>query len=120
MRFTERPKAYPARTVLRAGRLVYLRRWDQGGSEGKPALRHLAGSGHLQGRRRQPARLQGQGQGQLGAGDLTGSRRPDPQAGIVSWGIGCGEQGTPSVYASVAAEVCWIDNEVRSCIISKL
>ena len=34
------------------------------------------------------------------------------QAGIVSWGIGCGEQGTPAVYASVATVSCWLDNEV--------
>jgi len=35
------------------------------------------------------------------------------QAGIVSWGIGCGEQGTPAVYASVATVSCWLDNEVK-------
>ena len=35
------------------------------------------------------------------------------QAGIVSWGIGCGEEGTPAVYANVASAVCWVDNEVR-------
>jgi secreted trypsin-like serine protease len=31
------------------------------------------------------------------------------QAGIVAWGIGCGEQGVPGVYADVAQSVCWID-----------
>merc|ERR1712055_872704 len=31
------------------------------------------------------------------------------QAGIVAWGIGCGEDGTPGVYASVSKAVCWID-----------
>merc|ERR1711937_179268 len=31
------------------------------------------------------------------------------QAGIVAWGIGCGEQGTPGVYASVSKSLCWID-----------
>eukprot|EP00088_Acartia_fossae_P001388 TRINITY_DN1053_c0_g2_i3.p1 TRINITY_DN1053_c0_g2~~TRINITY_DN1053_c0_g2_i3.p1 ORF type:complete len:566 (-),score=227.61 TRINITY_DN1053_c0_g2_i3:233-1930(-) len=31
------------------------------------------------------------------------------QAGIVAWGIGCGEDGTPGVYASVAKAACWID-----------
>ena len=36
------------------------------------------------------------------------------QAGIVSWGIGCGEEGTPAVYANVATAVCWVDNEVKS------
>ena len=34
------------------------------------------------------------------------------QAGIVAWGIGCGENQTPGVYASVAKAVCWIDNVV--------
>merc|ERR1712193_405507 len=31
------------------------------------------------------------------------------QAGIVAWGIGCGEDGTPGVYASVSKALCWID-----------
>merc|ERR1711872_279902 len=31
------------------------------------------------------------------------------QAGMVAWGIGCGEDGTPGVYASVSKGVCWID-----------
>merc|ERR1711970_1171655 len=31
------------------------------------------------------------------------------QAGIVAWGVGCGEDGTPGVYASVSKAVCWID-----------
>jgi len=31
------------------------------------------------------------------------------QAGVVAWGIGCGEDGTPGVYASVSTAVCWID-----------
>jgi len=31
------------------------------------------------------------------------------QAGIVAWGIGCGEKGVPGVYADVSAAVCWID-----------
>ena len=35
------------------------------------------------------------------------------QAGIVSWGIGCGEEGVPAVYANVAHAVCWIDDEVK-------
>jgi len=36
------------------------------------------------------------------------------QAGIVSWGIGCGGVGTPAVYANVARAACWIDNRI-SC-----
>jgi len=36
------------------------------------------------------------------------------QAGIVSWGIGCGEKNVPAVYASVATASCWIDNEVSA------
>ena len=35
------------------------------------------------------------------------------QAGIVSWGIGCG-RGIPIVYAAVSDAVCWIDMVV-SC-----
>eukprot|EP00092_Neocalanus_flemingeri_P026866 GFUD01029122.1.p1 GENE.GFUD01029122.1~~GFUD01029122.1.p1 ORF type:complete len:451 (-),score=102.42 GFUD01029122.1:49-1401(-) len=35
------------------------------------------------------------------------------QAGIVSWGIGCGENNTPAVYANVAEASCWIDNAVK-------
>jgi len=31
------------------------------------------------------------------------------QVGIVAWGIGCGEEGIPGVYASVSEGVCWID-----------
>merc|ERR1712038_1826176 len=31
------------------------------------------------------------------------------QAGIVAWDIGCGEDNTPGVYASVSKGVCWID-----------
>ena len=34
-----------------------------------------------------------------------------PQAGIVSWGIGCGTE-SPSVYASVATASCWVDQQV--------
>ena len=33
------------------------------------------------------------------------------QAGIVSWGIGCGND-TPGVYAGVSTAVCWIDQAV--------
>ena len=38
------------------------------------------------------------------------------QAGIVSWGIGCGEENIPAVYASVATASCWIDSEVSHYI----
>merc|ERR1712080_169092 len=31
------------------------------------------------------------------------------QAGVVAWGIGCGEDNVPGVYASVSQAVCWID-----------
>merc|ERR1711983_111624 len=34
------------------------------------------------------------------------------QAGIVAWGIGCGEQGTPGVYADVSQASCWIDQAI--------
>merc|ERR1712001_52305 len=30
-------------------------------------------------------------------------------AGLVAWGVGCGEKSVPGVYASVARGVCWID-----------
>merc|ERR1712038_103906 len=36
------------------------------------------------------------------------------QAGIVAWGIGCGENGTPGVYADVSKATCWID-QVMTC-----
>jgi len=36
------------------------------------------------------------------------------QAGMVAWGIGCGEDGTPGVYASVSKALCWIDYAI-SC-----
>jgi plasma kallikrein len=35
------------------------------------------------------------------------------QAGIVAWGIGCGENGTPGVYANVALFRTWIDQQMR-------
>lgn len=34
------------------------------------------------------------------------------QAGIVAWGIGCGEQGIPGVYANVAVFRDWIDQQL--------
>ena len=43
-----------------------------------------------------------------------------PQAGIVSWGIGCGGVGTPAVYANVASAACWIDSVVGCAVIGCL
>lgn len=34
------------------------------------------------------------------------------QAGIVAWGIGCGEKGIPGVYANVAGFRNWIDEQL--------
>merc|ERR1712038_82613 len=36
------------------------------------------------------------------------------QAGVVAWGIGCGEDSTPGVYADVGQAVCWVDY-IMSC-----
>jgi secreted trypsin-like serine protease len=48
-----------------------------------------------------------------GGSPLVCASKHDPfsyvQAGIVAWGIGCGEDNTPGVYASVSKGVCWID-----------
>eukprot|EP00088_Acartia_fossae_P001385 TRINITY_DN1053_c0_g1_i4.p1 TRINITY_DN1053_c0_g1~~TRINITY_DN1053_c0_g1_i4.p1 ORF type:complete len:565 (-),score=223.37 TRINITY_DN1053_c0_g1_i4:192-1886(-) len=48
-----------------------------------------------------------------GGSPLLCPRKNDPthyeQAGIVAWGIGCGEGGVPGVYADVSEAVCWID-----------
>merc|ERR1712192_44322 len=48
-----------------------------------------------------------------GGSPLVCQSKGDPftyvQAGVVSWGIGCGEDATPGVYASVSKAVCWID-----------
>ncbi|XP_072759047.1 phenoloxidase-activating factor 2 isoform X2 [Anoplolepis gracilipes] len=34
------------------------------------------------------------------------------QAGIVAWGLGCGESGTPGVYANIAHARQWIDEQM--------
>merc|ERR1719305_1742573 len=48
-----------------------------------------------------------------GGSPLVCASKYDPftyvQAGIVAWGIGCGENNLPGVYADVAKAVCWID-----------
>jgi len=48
-----------------------------------------------------------------GGSPLVCQSKGDPftyvQAGVVAWGIGCGEDATPGVYASVSKAVCWID-----------
>lgn len=34
------------------------------------------------------------------------------QAGIVAWGLGCGENGIPAVYANIAHGRRWIDEQM--------
>lgn len=36
------------------------------------------------------------------------------QAGIVAWGIGCGQEGLPGVYAAVSEAVEWVQDELLS------
>eukprot|EP00090_Calanus_glacialis_P025319 TRINITY_DN39539_c0_g1_i1.p1 TRINITY_DN39539_c0_g1~~TRINITY_DN39539_c0_g1_i1.p1 ORF type:complete len:254 (-),score=58.72 TRINITY_DN39539_c0_g1_i1:34-705(-) len=43
---------------------------------------------------------------------------PWVQTGIVSWGIGCGENNIPAVYANVAGASCWID-QMATCYYKK-
>ncbi|XP_063989685.1 phenoloxidase-activating factor 2-like isoform X1 [Diachasmimorpha longicaudata] len=51
-----------------------------------------------------------------GGSPLVCPLRSDPsryvQAGIVAWGIGCGENGVPGVYANIAAARNWIDQQL--------
>jgi len=48
-----------------------------------------------------------------GGGPLVCPQKDDPahyvQAGIVAWGIGCGEENIPGVYSDLGEQVCWID-----------
>lgn len=43
---------------------------------------------------------------------VPGSKTHYYQAGIVAWGIGCGEEGIPGVYANVAIFRDWIDQQL--------
>lgn len=36
------------------------------------------------------------------------------QVGIVAWGIGCGENGVPGVYASIPKAVDWIQDKIAA------
>ncbi|XP_033200336.1 phenoloxidase-activating factor 2 isoform X1 [Bombus vancouverensis nearcticus] len=51
-----------------------------------------------------------------GGGPLVCPMKSNPgtylQAGIVAWGIGCAEGGTPGVYANVASARDWIDEQM--------
>lgn len=51
-----------------------------------------------------------------GGSPLVCPLRNDPkryvQAGIVAWGLGCGENGTPGVYANIAYARRWIDEQL--------
>lgn len=45
---------------------------------------------------------------------IEGRENQYEQAGIVSWGIGCGEVHVPGVYANVALFRDWIDEKMHS------
>lgn len=53
----------------------------------------------------------GDGGGPLMCRLLTGAY---VQIGIVAWGISCGEQGVPAVYANVAQHRAWINTQLAS------
>ena len=40
---------------------------------------------------------------------LNGTRAADRLAGLVSWGIGCGQEGVPALYANVAMMKDWVE-----------
>lgn len=52
-----------------------------------------------------------------GGSPLACPLRSDPhrfeQAGIVNWGVGCGEENTPGVYTDVAKFRGWIDEQIK-------
>ncbi|KAA0196353.1 hypothetical protein HAZT_HAZT003803 [Hyalella azteca] len=52
-----------------------------------------------------------------GGGPLACPRRGAPNeyllVGITAWGIGCGDQGVPGVYASTIADRSWITAEME-------
>lgn len=45
---------------------------------------------------------------------IPGTKNRYYQAGIVAWGIGCGEENIPGVYASVPHLKGWLDNVMRN------
>ena len=47
-----------------------------------------------------------------GGGPLVcrGSSKEYILAGVVSWGLGCGERGIPGVYVDVAKYVDWVES----------
>lgn len=48
----------------------------------------------------------------MGGAGLSPYQQRYQQAGIVAWGIGCGEQSIPGVYAGVSRFRDWIDEQM--------
>jgi len=59
--------------------------------------------------------IQGDGGGPLicAVKGYQGKSKKYIQVGIVSWGIGCGDENIPGVYSSVAANSQWINKELK-------